>query len=318
MKIKDERFFSKKKVFVTGGSGFIGTHLVKKLVSLGAIVGTYVHSSPSEYGIISGSLSTENPDRLYAKLIDFRPDIVFHLAANPLVNYAKEELADTFGINVIGTFNLFDACRRVPSIQSIVHIATDKVYGNIPLITSKSIPNGVMHPYNATKLCGDVIAQMFSCTYGLPVAVIRNGNIYGNGDTHFERIVPRTIKRVLHGYSPIIRGNGSSLRDYIHVDDIVIGWLNASDYAWGRELPTIFNLGAEYPIEVKVVVDTILKYTGRIDIVPTFEPELLQNEIPNQHISDDESQRKIDWSPNIDFETGIERAIQWYKGYIDD
>jgi CDP-glucose 4,6-dehydratase len=238
--------------------------------------------------------------------------VVFHLAAQPLVNYAESLLLKTLNINVTGTYLFLYTCSKIKSIQSIVHISTDKVYGNLPIITADEIPNGVEHPYNASKLAGDVLAQMLSNTFDLPLTVIRNGNIYGAGDLHWERIVPGTIGKVLNGFSPVIRGNGESLRDYIHVDDIVVGFINAADYGWGKSGVKIFRLGAPNPTSVNEIVDLILKGTKRIDLIPVHE-DLLKGEIPNQHIFDKVSQQEIGWYPRIDLEQGLSMTIPYYR-----
>lgn len=312
MKINDPKFWEDKKVFITGGTGFIGKHLVNKLKSLGAEVRVYCHVTASSEKQFWGDIGDwECLGDLETYLNDYCPDVVFHLAAQPLVNYAESLLIKTLNINVTGTYLFLYVCSKIKSIQSIVHISTDKVYGNIPLITEEHIPEGVEHPYNASKLAGDVLAQMLAHTFDFPLVVIRNGNIYGAGDTHWERIVPGTTKRVLNGLPPIIRGSGESLRDYIHVDDIVVGFINAAEYGWGKTGVEILRLGASSPTSVKEIVDLILKETKRIDLVPIYE-DLLKGEIPNQHIFDKASQRKIEWYPKIDLEQGLARTIPFY------
>ena len=310
MKINEPKFWLDKKVFVTGGTGFIGTHLVEKLKFLGAEVRTFTHSTPSKVAGFVGDLVEYNDLQKY--LDEYCPDVVFHLAAQPLVNYAEKLLIPTLDINIRGTYNLLTVCSRVKSIQSIVHVSTDKVYGNLDIITEKDIPNGVGHPYNASKLSGDILAQMFSSMFDLPIVIIRNGNIYGAGDFHWERIIPGTIKNAIAGIHPIIRGTGGSMRDYIHVSEIVIGFINAASYQWGKPTATILRLGAKESTPVKQVVDQVLKYTNRIDLVPIYEKEL-KGEIPNQHIIDKGSQELIDWYPMIDLEHGLEMTVPWYR-----
>lgn len=314
MKINNEDFWKDKKVFITGGAGFIGSHLVELLQSLGADIRTFIHTtSPLNYTPwIKGDLVKYDDCKiLHNYLMVFKPDVVFHLAAQPLVNRSAELLIETLDINIRGTYGLLSACIGVPSIQSIVHISTDKVYGNLDIITGSDIPNGVHHPYNTSKLSGDIIAQMFCNTFGLPITIIRNGNIYGAGDKHWERIIPGNFLKVLNGYNPSIRGDGSSLRDYIHVSEIVVGFINAADYGWGRTDNPILLLGSVKPYSVREVIDVILKNCNRVDLAPVYE-ELLQGEIPHQHISDPVSQEKIGWYPTIDLESGIEMTAPYY------
>jgi CDP-glucose 4,6-dehydratase len=298
---------------LTGGTGFIGKHLVNKLKSLGAEVRVFVHVVPSSEKQFWGDISEwESMIELQSYLEDYCPDVIFHLAAQPLVNYAEALLLKTLNVNVTGSYLFLYACSKIKSIQSIVHISTDKVYGNLPIITEESIPNGVEHPYNASKLAGDVLAQMFANTFDLPLAVIRNGNVYGAGDLHWERIIPGTIGKVLNGFPPVIRGNGESLRDYIHVDEIVVGFINVAEYGWGKPGAKTLRLGSPISTSVKDVIDLILQKTKRIDLAPVYE-DTLKGEIPNQHILDKVSQKEIGWYPKIDLDQGLEITIPYYR-----
>lgn len=319
MKINNEDFWKDKKVFISGGTGFIGSHLVKKLQSLGSEVRVYFHINKIHGEGYLGDLCNDNEvGKFHNYLNEYKPDVIFHLAAQPLVNHSKELLVDTLRTNIDGTYNLFLACIGIDSIQSIVHISTDKVYGNLDVITPKEVADGDSHPYNATKLASDILARMFSKSFQLPVIVIRNGNIYGAGDLHWERIVPGFFRSLLENKSPTIRGDGSMLRDYIHVDEIVVGYINAAEYGWGKEEPTILRLGSTRPYSVIDVMDAILQATQKVgSISPIFAPSL-DGEIPNQHIVDKKSQELISWYPEIDLVTGIDKTALFYNQYVKE
>lgn len=318
MQINNKDFWKDKKVFITGGSGFIGSHLVKKLQSIGADVRVFFHVNKIyDEGYLGDLCNDAEVSRLRSYLDDCKPDVVFHLAAQPLVNRSKELLVDTLRTNIDGTYNLFLACLGIDSIQSIVHISTDKVYGNLDVITPNEVANGDTHPYNATKLASDILARMFSKSFELPVVVIRNGNIYGAGDLHWERIVPGFFKNLLTNKQPIIRGDGKMLRDYIHVDDIVVGYINSAEFGWGRTEPTILRLGSPKPYSVLEVMDTMLQVTQKVGISPKFEP-LLSGEIPNQHIIDTVSQELIGWYPDTTLEEGLERSVKFYTDIVGE
>lgn len=306
---RQNSFWSDKRVVVTGGTGFIGGHLCNKLRSLGAQVLVCSLSEPSD---LTQDLSTPTGTIIFhTTLVEFTPDVVVHLAAQPIVDFASERLTETVAVNVLAASNVLSACRGVSSIQSILFISTDKVYGNLPVIRHNSIPNGVEHPYNASKLAGDILAQMYANFFELPITIVRHGNIYGAGDRHLERIVPKTFYRVWKDAAPIIRGTGQSLRDYIHVSDIINAYVKIIEVEWGKG-GEIYNLGSHVPCSVMDMVDTILKITKRIDLVPTYR-DMLQGEIPNQHIVDTVSKEKIGWEPLVDLETGLELTAPYYK-----
>lgn len=299
-----------KRVFVTGGSGFIGSHLVERLQKEGAELLLFVHKKQPQItcDYLYGDLEKPNVGWLESYIRGFDPEIVFHLAAQPIVCEKRVNEIPTLNINITGTFNVLHACKNLENLKSFVHISTDKVYGNVSPITKDTVPNGTGHPYNTSKLAGDYLAQMYSNFYDIPMVIIRHANVYGAGDTHLDRIVPRTIQKVLRGESPIVRGDGSNTRDYLHVTDVVDGYLRCIELASN---PKVLNLGG-FNHSVIEVVDTILSKMSRIDIQPTFEKQW-QGEIPHQHIVNDEAKSLIGWEPQVDLNLGLDRTIGWYR-----
>jgi CDP-glucose 4,6-dehydratase len=204
--------------------------------------------------------------------------------------------------NIAGTYNLYHAIRTMDkNIRSIVHISTDKVYGYGNL--SRETPlRGVHHPYNASKLCGDVIAQMYASYFGLPIRIIRTGNIYGPGDKHFDRIVPGTIKATLEGRPVQLRSDGKAVRDYIYIDDVIPAYMRIAD-----EPPGIYNLGGEM-WSVLDLVRFITELMGRKDL----QPVILNNakaELSFQHVTDCPAW----WERKTSMREGLEKTIAYYE-----
>lgn len=254
-------------------------------------------------------------DSLQKAFCDFQPEIVFHLAAQPIVRNShifRELDYDTIMTNMMGTQNVFDVAMRTKSIRKVIHISTDKVFGDIDYIQPESCLLGTKHPYNASKLAGDVLAQMFASYYNVPTIIARHGNIYGEGDTHWDRIIPRTIKKIYNNESPIIRGDGSSSRDYIHVDDITDVYLKLMSFEINHN-PLICHMGSHTSYPVQYVVDEILKLMGRVDLPVQHEP-MWVGEIPHQHIV---TSPKLGWKPQIWLDDGLKRTVKWYKEYLE-
>lgn len=299
-----------KKVLLTGGTGFIGTHLARSLQALGAKLLLLEHIRPAISGVEIHKSSIANLDATFeSQVLEFQPEVVFHLAAQPLVSVAASDVCATIDANVLGTTNLLCVCKDIGSIKSFVHVSTDKVYGNINPITKDSIPQGVEHPYNVSKLAADAIAQMYSNFFDMQTVIIRNANVYGPGDLHFDRIVPRTIAKVFSGEQPLIRGDGSNTRDYVYITDLIEGYLRAAELPYTRKI-TLLNLSG-FNHTVLDIVDAILLKMNRVDLAPIFEKQW-RGEIPHQHIKNDLAKDLIGWNPKVDITEGVDRVIPWY------
>lgn len=240
----EKNFWYGKRVLVTGGDGFLASHMIKKLVSMGACVtATVRHARPvntlrliDEDGGSGISVDIEHSD-----LLDFfalrricdrhQIDTVFHLAASAIVSDAANSPMSTIENNVVGTLNILEVA-RINKIPRVVIASTDKSYGDHAQDNLEKLPykEGYalrgLDVYSASKVCADIMAQTYSYQFKLPVAVVRPCNIYGPADLNFSRLIPRTIMCLLSDLPPHInQGNAGVLREYIYVEDVVDGYL---------------------------------------------------------------------------------------------
>lgn len=216
-------FWRTRPTLVTGATGLVGGWLVKRLIEQGAEVVCLVRDwVPQSELVRSGDIERVKVVRgditdqavLERAIGEFEIDTVFHLAAQTIVGIANRNPVSTFESNIQGTWALLEAARRSPTVKQIVVASSDKAYGDQPnLPYFEDAPLQGQHPYDVSKSCSDLISQAYAKTYGLPVAITRCGNFYGGGDLNWSRIVPGTIRALLAGQRPVIRSDGSLIRD---------------------------------------------------------------------------------------------------------
>ena len=250
---------------------------------------------------------------------EYEANTVIHLAAQTIVGVANRNPVSTFESNVGGTWNLLEACRRSPTVRSIVVASSDKAYGDQTVLpyTEETALQG-RHPYDVSKSCADLIAQAYAITYGLPVAVTRCGNFYGGGDLNWNRIVPGTIRSVLRGERPVIRSDGQFVRDYFYVEDGAEAYLVlAEDLLRRPDLKgQAFNFSSELQITVLELVQKILAL-----MESKLEPLILNqasNEIRHQYLGAAKAREVLAWKPRFTLDESLRRTIQWYTRFLEE
>lgn len=317
-------FWKDKNVLVTGCSGFLGSHTVKLLTELGANVTGLVrdytpksnlYSDPSvKINIVSGSL--EDLPLLERIIGEYEIDTVFHLAAQAIVGIANRNPISTFSANIMGTCNVLEACRRSPLVRTIVVASSDKAYGdqeNLPY--HEDMPLKGTHPYDVSKSCADLIAQAYHKTYGLPVCITRCGNLFGGGDLNFNRIVPQTIRSILHNEPPVIRSDGTFIRDYIYVEDAALAYVLLAERMSDPNIHgEAFNISNEVRLTVLELVNKILELMDS-DLKPIILNQG-SHEIKHQYLSAEKAKRVLGWKPQYSIEEGLIKTIDWYRKYF--
>jgi CDP-glucose 4,6-dehydratase len=242
---------------------------------------------------------------------------VLHLAAQTIVPIANRNPVSTFESNIAGTWSLLEACRRSPAVKQIVYASSDKAYGECDTLPyDEATPLRGSHPYDVSKTCGDLIAQSYATSYGLPVAITRCGNFYGGGDLNWNRIVPGTIRSVLRGERPVIRSDGTLSRDYFYVEDGAAAYmLLAERLAADRALAgAAYNFSNEMQLTVREIVEKIL---GQMRAGLEFDVRNeATNEIPHQYLSAKRARAELGWKPLITLEDGLERTIDWSREFV--
>lgn len=238
--MESNNFWFGKRVLVTGGDGFVATHLIYELLKKGAyVIATMRHKRPlSNLEILKKSEPhLQAPDMEYCDLLDFHDvrricdrhqvDTIFHLAASAIVSDAANSPMSTIENNVMSTLNMLEVS-RVNKIPRVMIASTDKAYGDHASDTLEGLPYKEHYSlrgldvYSSSKVCTDMISQTYAFQFKLPVIIVRSCNIFGPGDFNFTRLIPKTIMSLLSDKAPVInQGNENVLREYIYIDDVV-------------------------------------------------------------------------------------------------
>lgn len=321
----DNNFWKDRNVFVTGCTGLLGSWLTKSLVENNAnLVGLIWDWVPKSNLICSGFDDKINIVRgevedyfLLERIInEYEIDTVFHLAAQTIVTIANRNPISTFKTNIEGTWNMLEACRRAPLIKRIIVASSDKAYGDqITLPYDENTPLAGEHPYDVSKSCADLLCKSYFETYGLPVCVTRCGNFYGGGDLNFNRIVPGTIRSILSCERPIIRSDGTFLRDYFYIEDGAASYMLLAEKMNDKNIHgEAFNFSPEQPLTVLEMVEKILQVMES-DLTPIILNQA-KNEIKDQYLSAQKARNLLNWHPSFTIEEGLEITMKWYREFF--
>ncbi len=322
----DKSFWRDRRVFVTGATGLVGGWLIRRLLEAEADVVCLIRDwTPNselyqsrmidKVTVVSGDLCDQAV--LERALGEFEINTVMHLAAQTIVGIANRNPVSTFEANIGGTWKLLEACRRSPKVGQIIVASSDKAYGEAKVLPyTEETPLEGRHPYDVSKSCSDLIAQTYAVTYKLPVVITRCGNFYGGGDLNWNRIIPGTIRSVLRDQRPLIRSDGSFVRDYFYVEDGAAAYMFLAEQLARRpELAgSAFNLSTEIQLSVLDIVQQVLR-----EMHSTLEPEILgeaSHEIPHQYLSAHKARELLNWQPLFTLEEGLRRTIEWYTNYL--
>jgi CDP-glucose 4,6-dehydratase len=323
-----------RSVLVTGAGGFIGSWLTRRLVEAGAdVVALAPDLDPRSELVRGGTVARvtvvpcvlEDADAVARVVVGREVDTVFHLGAQTIVGAALRDPVTTFEANVRGTYLLLDACRQAQGLVArIVVASSDKAYGTVgDLPYTERTPLDGRGPYDVSKTATDLLAQSYAATYDLPVAIARCGNVYGGGDLNWSRIVPGTIRAIVRGEQPVLRSDGTFVRDYLHVDDVVEGYLALS--AWldttraGGTSSAVddgiaFNFSAEAPRSVTEIYDAVCEACGG-----PVEPLVLgtaAHEIHDQFLDSSRAQAELGWKTQVELGDGLARTVDWYRALL--
>lgn len=316
----------RKRVLVTGCTGLLGSWMTDWLVRAGAdVVGLVRDSVPtsnfhrlglaSRVTTVRGAL--EDFPLIERVINEHEISVVFHLGAQTIVGIANENPRSTFSANIEGTWNILEAARRSSRVKAIILASSDKAYGtHAELPYRETAPLIGRHPYDVSKSCADLIAQAYFESYRLPVSITRCGNFYGGGDLNFNRIVPGTIRSLVDGERPIIRSDGTLIRDYFYIHDAVNAYaMLAERLLEGETAGEAYNFSNEIQMTVRELVSLICELFGG----PVGEPIVLNeapNEIPHQYLSAEKARTQLGWTPKYTIREGMVETIAWYRDYL--
>ena len=321
-------FWKNRTAFVTGAAGFVGAHVTRMLVEQGATVVCLqrdaIRINPldlfdlrSRITTVTGSI--EDLPLMQRILNEYEIEAVFHLAAQAIVGVANRSPISTFETNIRGTYMLLEACRLVPTVKRVVVASSDKAYGSHQeLPYTEEHPLHGLYPYDASKACTDIIARSFALSYQLPVAVSRFANIYGPGDLNLSRIVPGTLLSLLRGEAPIIRSDGTPIREFVHVEDVARGYLLLAEQI-DQTRGEAFNFGADSPISILDFVNLIIRVAG---LEGRISPQILlkekiDREIDAQYLSAHKASARLGWNEAISLDAGLRLTLDWYRDNLD-
>lgn len=332
----DLSFYKGKKIFITGHTGFKGTWISKILTQAGSEVIGYALEPSDGQILFHASRVGKDMKSIFGDIRDLKhlkqvlkeaqPEIVIHMAAQPLVRKSYEQPVETYEINVMGTVNILESIREVNSIRSFLNVTTDKVYEN------KEVQKGYKEneklcgfdPYSNSKSCSELVTYSYKNSFfkgvGCPaISTARSGNVIGGGDFSKDRIIPDCIKSAINNQDIQVR-NPLSIRPYQHVLDCLSGYLTLSKMQYeDKSFNGNYNFGPEDKdyVTTSKLADIFCEKWGSgqswefKETAGFHEAEILKLDIQK-------SKKILRWSPKWDIETAIEKTVEWVKAYNND
>lgn len=318
---------SGRRVLVTGADGFIGSHLVERLVEEGAAVTALCqYNSNGSWGWID-ELPAEVTADIEVRLGDVRDprsvetavdgsDLVFHLAALVSIPYSYEAPASFVETNVMGTLHVLEACRRL-GVGRLVHTSTSEVYGTpATLPITEDHPLQGQSPYSATKIAADKLVEAWVDSFAIPAVVLRPFNTYGPRQSA-RAVIPTILSQLLTGQSEVRLGNLETTRDFTFVTDAVDGFVRAGT----RDLPSgeLVQLGTRRDVSVRSLVGlaaSVLGVSARI-VVDDQRIRPADSEVLRLRSDPSRAERLLGWSPAVTLEDGLIRTADWLRPRVD-
>ncbi len=327
-------FWHGKRVFMTGHTGFKGSWLALWLTEMGAEVCGYALQPPTEPNHFTCVRLRErlqhNEDdirdlsKLQAVMHGFRPDIVFHLAAQALVRPSYENPVETYSTNVMGTVNVLEAVRHCPAARVTLIITSDKCYHNAEQIWGyrETDPMGGHDPYSSSKGCAELVTQAFCTSFfqdgAQVVGSARAGNVIGGGDWARDRLMTDIVAAAMKGQKPVIRRPGA-VRPWQHVLEPLAGYLQAAQWMWNKmpKTPEAWNFGppAEDEVTVEEVANRVCRlfgFKGGLTLAPdssrVHEAGLLK-------LDSTKARHQLGWRPLWDLPAALAHTVEWYRSF---
>jgi CDP-glucose 4,6-dehydratase len=331
-------FWHGRRVYVTGHTGFKGGWLSLYLHRLGAEIGGYALAPQGPHSLftiaqVDGVVQSDFGDicdlnRLRAAITTFRPEIVFHLAAQPLVRESYRDPIETYRVNVMGSLTLLQAARNCDSIRSVVMVTTDKCYENKEWLWGYRETDrlGGYDPYSSSKACAELAVASWRQSYfaperysehGVGIATVRAGNVIGGGDWSPDRLVPDIIRGLVEDRKPILRNPGAT-RPWQHVLDPLRGYLLLAQrlFADGGTYASAFNFGPDYRDlrPVGWIAHRIAELWGAcpdVDLDSTPQP----HEANTLRLDWSKASAMLGWNPQLSLRQALELTTNWYRSW---
>ncbi|UCB56945.1 MAG: CDP-glucose 4,6-dehydratase [Candidatus Omnitrophota bacterium] len=330
-------FYKNKRVLISGHTGFKGAWLSLWLKELGANVTGYALEPPSKPNLfeaigledkithIIGDIRDQ--DKLTSVFHDFKPEFVFHLAAQPLVRFSYREPRLTYETNIIGTVNLLEAVRKTSSVRVTINITSDKCYENkeVAYGYKETDPVGGYDPYSSSKGCAELVTTTYRRSFFNPdkhnehkvaLSSVRAGNVIGGGDWGQDRIIPDCIKSLSENKTILIR-NPKTVRPWQYVLECLSGylWLGVLMHNDGRLYSSAWNFGPDDKeiLTVEDIVSSVIKHWGNGDY--SVDKSIHPHEAGLLKLDCTKASTFLKWKPIYDVHTALEETVKWYKEY---
>lgn len=334
----NSEFWAGKRVFLTGHTGFKGSWLSLWLQSLGAELTGFSLAPPTQPSLFEmarvgdGMHSIIGDIRdlagLREAMVEAKPEIVIHMAAQPLVRYSYENPVETYATNVMGTVHLFEAVRATPSVKAVVNITTDKCYENREWAWGyrENEPMGGYDPYSNSKGCAELVTSAYRSSYfnpldyskhGVALASVRAGNVIGGGDWAQDRLIPDIISAFSEGRPVVIR-SPHAIRPWQHVLEPLRGYLMLAErlYSEGVAYAEGWNFGPnEADVKsVEWIVGTLAEQWGN-DANWTLDQSTHPHEATYLKLDISKARSRLGWQPALTLSQSLQMIVDWYRDY---